>query len=336
MTGRLLIVGNPDRSHVGGHLLAAAATLGVPAGVAGTSGAFGRGLAQRILWRVADRRPARIAKFERDLLDRVAAERPAWVLCTGLAPVRRTTLDRLRQLGAARLNFLTDDPWNPAHRSRWFLRALPGYDVVFTPRRSNAADLTAAGCPDVRYLPFAYNPAEHFPGDPDPAVARPSDVLFVGGADPDRVALLTPLVRAGLDVALYGGYWDRHPETRPAARGHADPATLRAATAAAKVALVLVRRANRDGHVMRTFEAAAGRACLLVEDTAEHRDLFGPDGECVTYFDSPDTMVTRARSLLADEPGRRRLAEAVYRRIVADGLNTYADRLRTMLQARAG
>lgn len=335
MTGRLLVVGNPARSHVGGHLLAAAATLGVPAGVADASAAYGSGFVQRVLWRVADRRPANIATFERGLLARVTADRPAWVLCTGLAPVRRPALDRLRELGATRLNFLTDDPWNPAHRSRWFLDALSGYDVVFTPRRSNAADLAAAGCPDVRYLPFAYNPAEHFPADPDPAVARPCDVLFVGGADPDRVELLSPLVHAGLEVALYGGYWDRHPEFRAAARGHADPATLRAATAAARVVLVLVRRANRDGHVMRTFEAAAGRACLLVEDTAEHRDIFGPDGECVTYFDNSDTMVARARALLADEPTRSRLAEAAYRRVV-DGKNTYADRLRTMLEARTG
>ncbi|MEO2091444.1 MAG: glycosyltransferase, partial [Gemmataceae bacterium] len=88
--------------------------------------------------------------------------------------------------------------------------------------------------------------------------------------------------------------------------------------------------ANRDGHVMRSFEAAACGGCVLAEDTEEHRGIFA---DTVTYFRTPDEMVTQARTLLADPDRRRAPAEASHRRIVTDGANTYADRLRMILDA---
>jgi hypothetical protein len=334
MTERLLIVGNPLPFHVGGHLLAAAKTLGLDAEIADVRTANGNRLLQALCWRMWGHRPPWIGAFERRVLRLCERSRPKWLLATGLAPLRRAALQSIGQFGVRRINFLTDDPWNPVHRSRWFMRALPAYDVVFSPRELNLSDLTAAGSREVRYLPFGYDPDHHQPGPVhDPARLRElgCDVLFVGGADRDRVPLIASLIEAGLQVGLFGGYWDRYPETRAAARGHADPATLREASAAAKVTLVLVRRANRDGHVMRTFEAAASRACLLVENTGEHRSLFGADDECVAYFDTAPRMVSQAHRLLADPALRSRLAAAAYRRIVVEGRHTYADRLAQML-----
>jgi hypothetical protein len=52
-------------------------------------------------------------------------------------------------MGIKRFNFLTDDPFNRAHYAPWFLKALPDYDVVFSPRRANIQDLLNAGCPRV-------------------------------------------------------------------------------------------------------------------------------------------------------------------------------------------
>ena len=68
--------------------------------------------------------------------------------------------------------------------------------------------------------------------------------------------------------------------------------------------LCLVRRANRDGQVMRSYEAAAIGSCMLVEDTPEHRELFGPDGEAVVYFETIDDMLRRLQ-LLLDAPDER-------------------------------
>jgi hypothetical protein len=45
-----------------------------------------------------------------------------------------------------------------------------------------------------------------------------------------------------------------------------------------------VRRASRDGHIMRSFEIAAVGGCMLAQDIDEHREIFGSEGEAVVYF----------------------------------------------------
>jgi len=236
------------------------------------------------------------------------------------------------ELGVRRFNYLTDDPWNPAHRAAWFLRALPHYDHVFSPRQSNLEALQEHGCHKVSYLPFAYAPSQHYceRAQPEEEAMLASEVIFVGGADRDRLPLVAALIAAGLRVALYGGYWNRYPEAKKSHRGHADLQTLRKATGAAKIALCLVRRANRDGHVMRSFEIPAIGACMLVEDTEEHREIFGPDGESVVYFRSIPEMIDKSRWLLDRPAERQRLAAAAHSRIHA-GSHTYRDRLVAML-----
>src|SRR6516165_7140478 len=110
------------------------------------------------------------------------------------------------------------------------------------------------------------------------------------------------------------------------ALGHRAPEALCALTVAAKVDLCLVRRANRDGHVMRSFEIAALGGCMLAEDTTEHREIFGPDGEAVVYFRTAREAAERARAVLADPAERARLSAASRARI-SSGAHTYRDRL---------
>jgi len=329
MRKRLLLVGNPENIHVGGHLVEAAASLGVETRLCDSRQAFA---APRWLslwnWHMRGQRPSRLRDFGESVAAACRDFAPDGLLTTGIAPVETRALMAIGEMGIARLNFLTDDPWNPAHRAPWFMEALPHYDQVFSPRRSNLGDLMECGCGRASYLPFAYAPSQHFPGPPQSGLA--SDVIFVGGADRDRRPIIAALIAAGMRVALYGGYWDRFRETRAFHRGHADPQTLRQATAAAKIALCLVRRANRDGHVMRSFEIPAMGACMLAEDTEEHREIFGPNGEAVVYFRSIPGMIEKARRLLKRPGERQRLARAAHARITG-GRNTYADRLADML-----
>jgi spore maturation protein CgeB len=70
---------------------------------------------------------------------------------------------------------------------------------------------------------------------------------------------------------------------------------------------------------------------MLAEDTAEHREIFGDEGQAVIYFRTLEEMQTKLRWLLAHDEERQRLARAVHCLIV-HGRNTYADRLTEMLQ----
>jgi len=336
MAERLLMVGNPERIHIGAHLHEAARELGLAVRFCDARrAAEGPRWLARLNWHLRGHRPARLRSFSNHVVEACRDFEASWLLAAGIAPIDEEALMSIGELGVRRLNYLTDDPWNPALRGAWFLRALPHYDSVFSPRRSNLGELRTHGCSRGSYLPFAYAPSQHYDERPrvEEEAKLASDVIFVGGADRDRLPLVTALISAGLRVALYGGYWNQYTETRRHDRGHADPQTLRKATHAAKIALCLVRRANRDGHVMRSFEIPAIGACMLVEYTEEHSEIFGPDGESVVYFRSIPEMVDKAHWLLDRPDERQRLAAATHLRIV-NGSHTYRDRLAAMLGLR--
>jgi hypothetical protein len=334
----LVIVGVHGHTHIGGSLARAAEKLRVKHAFVDAGQAFAAPrLVRAVTWRLGGHRPPALRRTSREVVAACVRWRPRWLLTTGLAPVDAAALVAIGHLGVKRLNYLTDDPWNPSMRAEWFFEALRHYDHVFSPRRANIGDLVRHGCAAVTYLPFGFDPELSFRQEPTTLIDRihfATDVTFVGGADRDRVPYIDALLRAGLQVGLYGGYWDRFSETHGRGRGHADLATLRQATSAARVSLCLVRRANRDGHVMRSLEIPAMGGCLLAEDTDEHRSLFGPPGDAAVYFRSIQQMLDQLRWLLSAEDERTRLALTAYRRIRA-GRHTYEDRLRTMLALAA-
>jgi hypothetical protein len=290
----------------------------------------------RFFHRLMNRRPAHLNRFSQKLVIACRERQPDVLLVTGISAPHAAALQAIGGLGIQRANFLTDDPWNPAKGAGFFWAALPQYDAVFSPRRANLEDLRRHGCRRVEYLPFGYDPALHFPEPPQTATAAERarfdcDVVFIGGADADRLPLARALVRAGLTVHLYGGYWERDAELRPHWRGFVHGRELRLAVGGAKVNICLGRKANRDGHAMRSLELPAMGACLVVEDTAEHRDLFGDAGEAVEYYAGLDEMVNKTKELCAQPERARALGQRVYARICRQSRHAYADRLRSLL-----
>lgn len=334
LPARLLIVGGVGGTNVGESLYRAALKMGIQPRIIDSRRAFDAPAWLRALnWRLLGRRPVYLNSFGSDLLHECKTFRPEALITTGLAPVSRRVLDQIGELNIQRLNFLTDDPWNPAHKAKWFMHALPGYDIVYSPRRAMLGDLENAGCKQVRFLPFGYDEDLFFTPDAPtgtPTALPTADVMFAGGADEDRVPYMQAFIEHGFNLALYGDYWHRQPATRGMARGQADVATLRTAIANSKVALCLVRRANRDGSCMRTFEVPAVGACMLTEDTPEHREIFGKEGEAVLYFDSLDSMIEKTRKLCDDEGLRTQLAERA-QQLITKGGHTYRHRLQAML-----
>lgn len=296
----------------------------------------GVGMLNRVA-QVLHRAPPGVGQLNRALVRTAAEVHPDIVLVVKGAQIEPDTLIAVReQTGATLVNFATDDPFNPAVSTSWLVRSIPLYDVYACSKRAIMPDVRAAGAPQVVYLPFGYKESVHFPERPaTPEEVRrfSSDAVFIGGADHDRVPYFEVLLRRlpNLRLHLYGGYWDHYPALRRYYRGFARGRAFRLALGGAAIALNLVRRANRDGHVMRTFEIPACGAFMLAERTDEHLELFAADHEAA-YFSTPDEMVEQVRYYLAHEESRARIAARGHERAVRGG-NTYADRMKAILEA---
>lgn len=331
---RVILVGIPKATHVGMHLLEAAQEIGVEVSVQNMEAAYeGPRILRSIFWHLLGHRPLKLGTFSAQLIQRCEKEKPDLVIMTGIAPVNENALRRMATLHIPTVNFLTDDPWNDQHFTSWFLKALPHYAHVFTPRRANEVDLKKAGVNSLSYMPFAAAPKHHHP----PQNLSEQDrlkwgglVAFIGGADRDRVSMIRSLVKAGIPVALWGGYWSQFRDLAAYAHGHADVETCRKIVATAGANLCLVRRANRDSHSMRSYELPATGGCLLVEDTEDHRRLFGKNGEAVSYFNDTDTMISQAKWLLSLSEEKKAEMRTAASSLI-DFSQTYAARLNEMM-----
>ncbi|MCX7856938.1 MAG: glycosyltransferase [Deltaproteobacteria bacterium] len=331
---KILLVANPSSEHIGYHLLSAAHDLGLEVKILDLRTAWvGPRWFRSLSWYLCRKRPTGLGTFNRKILETSYAFRPDLLLSTGIAPVTSKTLRSLKTMGVVTANYLTDDPWNPKNGAGFFWESLKGFDFIFTPRRSNFQDLKNFGCEKVIYLPFAYNPRVHFyepPKTEEEKLKYSCDLAIIGGSDEDRVPLALAAVRAGLKVKLYGGYWDRNKELRPFWKGFVYGRELRMAASGATVQLCMGRKANRDGHAMRSFELPAMGACILAEDTEDHRNFFGPEGEAVLYYNTVDSMIEKAFFVKSNIGEAKRLGNTVRLRITTSA-HTYADRLRAII-----
>src|SRR5947207_11387646 len=88
----------------------------------------GNDLINKLNWHLRAHRPSRLRQFSERVLETCRKQQPHCVLATGLAPIQASALKEIGRLGAMRVNYLTDDPWNPSHRASWFMDALQQYD----------------------------------------------------------------------------------------------------------------------------------------------------------------------------------------------------------------
>lgn len=293
-------------------------------------------LLHKVGYRVLHRRPLTWWQYNRALLAEALRLRPDLVVAVKGAYIMPSTLRRIKKAtGATLINYATDDPFNRANRTPDLVAGIPAYDLYACTKRAIMEDVTKAGCSAVIHTMFGYKPSVHFPEHPATAdeIRRfGSDVALLGGADRDRLRDLEPLLGApGVSIALYGGYWNRDPRYRPYARGFAVGREYRLALGGAKIGLCLVRRANRDGHAMRSFEIPACGAFMLAERTEEHLAVFREDKEAA-FFSSSEELLEKIRYYLAHDEIRRRIGQAGYVRVTTGG-HTYRDRLREIVEA---
>ena len=252
--------------------------------------------------------------------------------------IEPSTLRALKQGTRAMLvNWMTDDPFNPFASTPQIIASVPCFDLYVCSAHAPIPDLRRRGCGRVIHMMCGYKPSVHFPEAARTLEERrhfQSDVAFIGGADAQRAISLERLIRLlpDLKLNLYGPYWNRYPQLRKYWRGGSVTGRdFRLALNGTRIALNLIRSANRDDHNMRTFEVPACGAFMLADRTAPHLGLLEEDREAA-YFSSPEEMADKITHYLHDHTKRRTVARAGHEKIVTCG-HSWGHRLRTILEA---
>jgi spore maturation protein CgeB len=299
----------------------------------------GRSLFHRIAYRLLGRKPLSYWSFNREVRTLAQKFQPQIVLVVKGAFLSPRTLCQIKQTtGAFIVNYATDDPFNPANMTVDLVAGIRYYDLYVSTKRAIMDDLRNAGCSEVIYIPFGYAPELHFPEHPvskDEINQFTSDVVFVGGGDKDRFPIMRSIeTMPDIDLHLYGDYWNRDQLLASSYRGFVYGRDYRLAIGGSKISPCLVRRTNRDDHVMRTFEIPACRGFMLAERTETHLEWFEEDTEAV-FFTTTEELIEKILFYVRNETERNRIAERGYLRVIQSN-HTYTHRLRDILvQARS-
>jgi hypothetical protein len=297
-----------------------------------------------------------IDEINRTALDATRAFRPDLVWGEKQEYLRVETLTAMRQLGARLVHFTPDPYFSLAwKRTPLMDAAIGGFDVLVYCKAYEREHYAVLGKPLI-YMPLGYCDQMHRPLASDDPRWR-STLGFLGGWEPRREHVLHSVAAAGIDLKIWGGYWEflcdgiwtprrqfilKQLAGRDRFSIHRDEFLRRAwqggevygddyarALTGAKIGLGLLRKVCPDQHTTRTFEIPACGSMLLADRTDEHRELFD-EGKEAEFFASNEELVDKARFYCGDESARGRIARAGFERCVKSNY-AYVYRLATVL-----
>lgn len=299
-----------------------------------------------------------VDEINRSVLERVREFRPNLVWAEKQEFLRAETIEELRKLNTRCVHF-TPDPYFSLDwkRTRLMDAAMGVFDALVYCKSYERKQYEMLGKPVV-YMPLGYCDEVHRPLPSDDAQWSCA-VGFLGGWEPRRERLLHAVATAGVDLKIWGGYWDflhdgkwtlrQHIILRQLAGGdgfrfHRDQFLARAhqggevyaddyarALTGSRIGLGFVRKVCPDQHTTRTFEIPACGSLLLADRTEEHQEFF-EEGKEAEFFASMDELLEKVRFYCGNASARERVAEAGHKRCIKSKYS-YVHRLRTALDA---
>jgi spore maturation protein CgeB len=281
-----------------------------------------------------------------EMILRTAREfKPALVWADKQEYLRAETVLDLRKLGAKTIHF-TPDPYFSLDwkRTRLMDEAMGAFDALVYCKSYERAQYESLGTPVV-YMPLGYCDEVHRPL-PSDDVRWKCTVGFLGGWEPRREQLLHAVTAAGIDLKIWGGYWEFLRDGKWTPRRqiilrqlagkekfcfHRDEHLSRAhqggevyaddyarALTGSGIGLGFLRKVCPDQHTTRTFEIPACGSMLLADRTEEHQSFF-EEGQEADFFDSIDEMIDKLKFYTRNESARKRVADGGYQRCKQSG-----------------
>jgi spore maturation protein CgeB len=287
-------------------------------------------------WQRRRQRGSVVDEINRRVLTAAREFRPELVWAEKQEFLRAETIEALRT-GGARLVHFTPDPYFflPWKRTRLMDEAMKHFDVLVYCKGYERKDYEALGKPLI-YMPLGFCDEVHRPL-PSPEPRWNCAVGFLGGWEPRREQLLHAAAATGVDLKIWGGYWDflkdgrwtlrRQIILRQLAGGekfqiHRDDVLSRTlqgnevygddyarALTGAKIGLGFLRQVCPDQHTTRTFEIPACGSLLLADRTEEHCGFF-EGGKEAEFVSSAEEMTDKIRFYVRNETARLRVAIA--------------------------
>ncbi len=240
-------------------------------------------------------------------------------------------------------SYNNDDPFASEHPFwlwQHFKDGIPENDFVLAYRQHNLEDFRRVGAKRVKLLRSWFVSELNRPVDlsSQDKERYECDVVFVGHYEPDqRVALLESIVRRGWRLRLFGPGYDWDPAIRKSPELlNQIPVRLvwgdeyNRALCGARIALCFLSKLNRDTYTRRSFEIPATKTFMLSEYADDLATLFR-EGKEAEFFRSEEELLAKIERYLKDEPGRKRVAEAGFRRVYDDG-HDVVSRMRQVLK----
>jgi spore maturation protein CgeB len=298
-----------------------------------------------------------VDQINRSVIERAREFRPNLVWGEKQEFLRRETIEDLRKLGAKTIHF-TPDPYFSLEwkRTKLMDEAIAGFDALVFCKSYEREEYQALAIP-IAYMPLGFCDEVHRPL-PSTDARWKCLAGFLGGWDPRRECFLHDVAAGGVDLKIWGGYWDflrdgkwtlrRHIILRQLAgkdsfRFHRDELLSRAhqggevyaddyarALTGCRIGIGFLRKAWPDQHTTRTFEIPACGSMLLADRTGEHQECF-EEGKEAEFFASCEELLDKLKFYGRNETARKAVADRGYQRCRRSGYS-YVCRLQKTLE----
>ena len=294
------------------------------------------GAAGQALFRVAPREPW-VVQGNRSLVVTARKLGCDTIIMAGALPIRPGALAQLKaSIPRCKVALLWPDPM--LNLGSHIIQALPLFDCVASYSEAASLHLQRLGASKIIWLCFAADPDLHR-ADAITEADRAEygcDISFVGNLRPERERAIRTLIRAGLNVKVWGERrWLTQVADKQLARTYFRGGPLFGgayykAMRTAKVGLNVIDDTNYPAANMRFFEGLAcgaamlSSACPELEQTFRHR-------ESIYYFQDDRELVEGAHELLRNDALRAQIAQEGERLVLAE--HTYRQRAEELLKA---
>jgi hypothetical protein len=233
----------------------------------------------------------------------------------------------LNKIDVLRIHYHPDDSTNIVNRTKIFNEAEIAYDVHFTSKKHNIQEISQRTGKKTFFIWYAYDERWQFRLQPLNFNTPEFKIGFIGHMRADRNEIMYQIAQKyGKNLAISGLKWNRNRELKkiatlfPPSYG----VLFSSFVNSAPIQLGFLNSDNRDQHTARSFEIPASGGLLIAEDTPEHREIFGLNGN-VLFFNNEDDLMNKISWVHKNPDKAQKIAENGYRHITGNA-NTWRDR----------